>query len=175
MLDKNETAASIKWPLDFPSFGLNKFVGATVLIKCTCTSYRSHYILLWKVFHMALCTQNASQHCFHPSPRCFEGDCCWCMQRVPGSSLGRGEEREGSNAVTFPANAPNVIVLRPSPRPYPGLNQGHNAHINNWHPQSIVTYRSTKATALAAQGKQLLQGLRVSDTSPIERILACTS
>ena len=63
--------------------------------------------------------------------------------------------------------------FRPSPHPYPGVNQGPSAHINNSHPRSIVTHRSTKASALAEQGEQLLQGLRV--TSPIETLLARTT
>ena len=31
------------------------------------------------------------------------------------------------------------------------------------HPRCIITHRSTKATAFADQGEQLLQGLRASD------------
>jgi hypothetical protein len=42
-------------------------------------------------------------------------------------------------------------------------NQGPSAHINNSDSRSIGTHRSTKATALGEQGKQLLQGLRASD------------
>jgi hypothetical protein len=40
-----------------------------------------------------------------------------------------------------------------------------SAHINNSHPRSIVTHRSTKAAALAEQGEPLLQGLRASDVT----------
>ena len=40
------------------------------------------------------------------------------------------------------------------------------------HPQSIVTHRTTKATALAEQGKQLLQGLRASDVTDWNAISA---
>jgi hypothetical protein len=39
----------------------------------------------------------------------------------------------------------NRITLHPSPRPYPGANQGPSAHIDDSHPRSIVTHRSTKA------------------------------
>jgi hypothetical protein len=42
----------------------------------------------------------------------------------------------------------------------------------NSHPRSIVTYRSTKATALAEQGEQLLQGLRASDVTDRSAISA---
>jgi hypothetical protein len=53
-------------------------------------------------------------------------------------------------------------TLRPSLRPYLGLNQGPSAHIDNSHPRSIATHRSTKAEAFAEQGEQLLQDLRAS-------------
>ena len=70
----------------------------------------------------------------------------------------------------------NTLVLpvqqysfRPSPRPYLGSNQ---EHINNSHPRSIVTHRSTKAAALAEQGEQLLQGLGASDVTDWNTISA---
>ncbi|XP_064857763.1 mucin-2-like isoform X3 [Oncorhynchus nerka] len=52
------------------------------------------------------------------------------------------------------------ITVRPT-----SANQGPSAHINNSHPRSIVTHRSTKAAALAEQGEPLLQGLRASDVT----------
>ncbi|XP_064795194.1 shootin-1-like [Oncorhynchus masou masou] len=45
--------------------------------------------------------------------------------------------------------------------------QGPSAHINDSHPGSIITHRSTKAAALAEQGELLLQGLRASDVTDV--------
>ena len=70
-----------------------------------------------------------------------------------------------SSSLVIHACKCNSIILRPSPRPYPGANQGPSAHNDNSHPRSIVTHRSTKATALAEQGELLLQGLRASDVT----------
>ena len=67
-----------------------------------------------------------------------------------------------------------TIILRLNVRAfmpvYPGANQGPSAHINNSHPRSIVTHRSTKAAALAEQGELLLQGPE-QVPSPIETLV----
>ncbi|XP_071194822.1 alkaline ceramidase 3-like isoform X1 [Salvelinus alpinus] len=57
----------------------------------------------------------------------------------------------------------NSLNSMASPRPDPSANQGPSAHINNSHPRSIVTHRSTQAAALAEQGEPLLQGNTVSN------------
>jgi hypothetical protein len=53
----------------------------------------------------------------------------------------------------------------PSPRPKLGSSQEPSAHINHSHSRGIVIHRTTKATALAEQGEQLLLGLRANDVT----------
>jgi hypothetical protein len=45
-----------------------------------------------------------------------------------------------------------------------------SAHIS--HPRGIITHHSTKATALAEQGEQLLQVLRINDVTDWNAISA---
>ena len=59
----------------------------------------------------------------------------------------------------------SITLVRPLAPP---SNQVASAHINNSHPRSIVTPRSTKATTLAEQREPLLQGLRASDVTRLK-------
>ncbi|XP_055736796.1 coiled-coil-helix-coiled-coil-helix domain-containing protein 2-like [Salvelinus fontinalis] len=113
--------------------------------------------------------QQQPQSMFQQEPAPQQGTCSYefkqfieCAQTQSDLKLCEGfsevlKQCKLSNATSDPGQQHqcNSITLN---RPLDtGANQGPSAHINDGRPRSIVTHRSTKATALAEQGATLLK------------------